>query len=80
MKGRETFTFVLILIVGMIAGSILGEILGKWLPFLKVAKSVTWSPSADLDILKFDFSLQLKLNLASIAGLVLAFWIARRVR
>ncbi|MGE5705048.1 MAG: DUF4321 domain-containing protein [Clostridia bacterium] len=80
MNGRETFTFVLILIAGMITGSILGDILGEWLPFLKVSKIVTWSPSLDLDILKFKLSLQLNVNLASIAGLALAFWIARRIR
>ncbi|MET3290416.1 DUF4321 domain-containing protein [Brevibacillus fluminis] len=80
MIGRETVTFVLILLAGMIAGSILGDILGEWLPFLRVSKTVSWSPSLDLDILTFKLSLQLKFNLASIAGLAFAFWISRRVR
>lgn len=80
MIGRETVTVVMILLAGLIAGSILGDILAGWLPFLKVSKTVSWSPSLDLDILTFKLSLQLKFNLASIGGLALAFWISRKVR
>lgn len=79
MKGKETVTIVLVLIAGTLFGSILGEILGPWLPFLKVYKMITWSPAADLEILKYDLKFQVKLNLASIGGLALAFWIYRRI-
>lgn len=80
MKGKETITLVVLLIAGMLFGSILGEIVGAYLPFLKVYKEITWSPSADLEILKYDLRFQVKLNLASIGGLALAFWVYRKIK
>lgn len=80
MKGKETFIFVVVLLAGTIFGSILGDWLGNWLPILKVSKPVTWSPAADLEIIKYDLDFTLKLNLASIGGLALAFWIYRRMK
>jgi hypothetical protein len=80
MKGKDTLTFVIVLLAGTIFGSIMGDILGPWLPFLKVSKTITWSPAADLEILKYDLNFQVKLNLSSIGGLALAFWIYRRIK
>ncbi|CAM5794387.1 MULTISPECIES: DUF4321 domain-containing protein [Brevibacillus] len=80
MKGKETLTLVFLLISGLLCGSILGEVLGPWVPFLTKSKEITWSPAADLEILKYDLNLQVKLNLASIGGLALAFWIYRRMK
>ncbi|MFY0543455.1 DUF4321 domain-containing protein [Brevibacillus sp. H7] len=79
MKGKETLTFLFLLIAGLLCGSILGEILGPWVPFLKTSKVITWSPAADLEIVKYDVQFQVKLNLASIGGLALAFWIYRKI-
>ena len=78
--GKETFTLVLLLICGLLCGSIVGELLSPWLPFLTKSKVLTWSPAADLEILKYDLTLQVKLNLASVGGLALAFWIHRRMK
>ncbi len=80
MKGKETITFIVLLIAGTLFGSILGEILGTYLPFLKTYKTISWSPAADLEVLKYDLKLQVKLNLASIGGLALAFWIYRKIK
>jgi hypothetical protein len=80
MKGKETLTLLFLLISGLLCGSILGEILGPWVPFLKTTKVITWSPAADLEIVKYDLQFQAKLNLASIGGLALAFWIYRRMK
>ncbi|MEC2131134.1 MULTISPECIES: DUF4321 domain-containing protein [Brevibacillus] len=44
------------------------------------SKELRWSPSADLEILKYDLNFQVKLNLASVGGLALAFWIHRRMK
>jgi len=78
--GKETLTLVLLLICGLLCGSIVGEILSPWLPFLTKSKVLTWSPAADLEVLKYDLTLQVKLNLASVGGLALAFWIHRRMK
>ncbi|MBO8163819.1 MAG: DUF4321 domain-containing protein [Brevibacillus sp.] len=79
MRGKETVVLVIILIGGMLFGSIIGEVLSPWLPFLQASKTITWSPAADLEIVKYDLAFQVKLNLASIGGLALAFWIFRKI-
>lgn len=76
---KNTIIFILILVIGLLFGSIIGEILSPWLPFLGTAKAITWEPKADLDILKYDFFIQVKLNLASVLGLLLSFWIYRKL-
>lgn len=78
--GKEALTLVFLLICGMLFGSIMGEILSPWIPFLTKSKMISWSPAADLEILKYDLNFQFKLNLASIGGLALAFWIHRRLK
>ena len=78
--GKETLTLVFLLVSGLLFGSIIGEILSPWLPFLAKSKEITWSPAADLEILKYELNFQVKLNLASIGGLALAFWIHRRIK
>ncbi|MED1786374.1 MULTISPECIES: DUF4321 domain-containing protein [Brevibacillus] len=50
------------------------------MPFLRESKMLTWSPAADLDILKYNLHFEVKLNLASIGGLVFAFWIYKKIR
>jgi len=78
--GKETLTLIFLLVCGLLFGSILGEILSPWIPFLTKSKTISWTPAADLEILKYDLNFQFKLNLASIGGLALAFWIHRRLK
>jgi len=58
----------------------IGKILNPWVPFLKTSEMITWSPAADLEVVKYDLEFQVKLNLASIGGLALAFWIYRKIK
>ena len=76
---KNNVVLIIILVVGLLFGSIIGEILSPWIPFLSKSKAITWQPKADFDILKYDFYIQVKLNLASILGLILSFWIYRRL-
>ncbi|RNB86199.1 DUF4321 domain-containing protein [Brevibacillus panacihumi] len=78
--GKEALTLVFLLLCGLLFGSIMGEILSPWIPFLTKSKIISWSPAADLEIVKYDLNFQFKLNLASIGGLALAFWIHRRLK
>lgn len=78
--GKETLMLLFLLVSGLLCGSIIGEILSPWVPFLAKSKMITWSPAADLEILKYNLNFQVKLNLASIGGLALAFWIHRRIK
>ncbi|WNC16702.1 DUF4321 domain-containing protein [Brevibacillus brevis] len=78
--GKETLTLLLLLVCGLLCGSIIGEILSPWVPFLTKSKVISWHPAADLEILKYELNFQVKLNLASVGGLALAFWIHRRMK
>ncbi|MGD8188815.1 DUF4321 domain-containing protein [Brevibacillus ginsengisoli] len=80
MRDNKTITLIVLLIAGVLFGSLVGEILGTYLPFLKVYKLISWTPSADLNILKYDLNIQVKLNLAGIGGIALAFWIYRKMK
>ncbi|GAA0355144.1 DUF4321 domain-containing protein [Bacillus horti] len=77
---KNTVVFIIVLLIGVIVGSIIGDILSPWVPFLATSKAITWEPKADLELLKYDFFIQVRLNLASILGLVVAIWIYRRLR
>jgi len=81
MKKKNTLMLLLFLLIGWVAGTIIGKLLEpvQALHFLTQPVYLTWEPKADLDILKYDISLQVKLNLIGIIGLVCAFWIYRKL-
>lgn len=79
MKHKQTAILIILVVVGLLFGTLLGEILSGWIPILNKSQQIVWEPKADLNILKYDFYLQVKLNLASVIGLVLAFWIYRKL-
>jgi hypothetical protein len=71
---------LLLLIVGSIFGSLLGEILKGSLPWLSYGQTVGLSPTTiDLASLTITFGMVLKLNVASILGFFLAFFIYTRL-
>jgi len=78
---KNTFTFILLLIIGLVAGSLVGQLLASLpaLAFLTKSVKLTWEPKADLLVLIYDLHFELKLNLISILGLVAAFWIYRKL-
>jgi hypothetical protein len=78
---KSNFTLIVCLVIGLITGIIVGHLLES-VPaaqFLTKSVSISWEPKADLDVLKYDLHLQVKLNLCSILGLVGAFFIYRRL-
>ncbi|MEK3720936.1 DUF4321 domain-containing protein [Paenibacillus sp. FSL H8-0034] len=78
---KNTFTFILLLVIGLVAGSLVGQLLVSVpaLAFLIKSVDLTWQPKADLLVIKYDLQFQMKLNLISLVGLVAAFWIFRRL-
>lgn len=65
----------------MMTGAIVAQLLDSVtaLNFLTKSTQIVWKPSADINFLKYDFYIQVKLNLLHIIGLVTAFWIYRRI-
>ncbi|MCS7458729.1 DUF4321 domain-containing protein [Paenibacillus doosanensis] len=78
---KNTFTFILLLIIGLVAGALVGQLLAPvpGLSFLTKSVELAWEPRADLLVLKYDFHIQLKLNLISLLGLAASFWIYRKL-
>ncbi|MBD0381684.1 DUF4321 domain-containing protein [Paenibacillus sedimenti] len=78
---KGTVTLVIFLIVGLITGVIVGQLLAPVpaLAFLTKSASISWDPKADLQVLKYEIHLQVKLNLCSILGLVGAYLLYRKL-
>lgn len=79
MRNKNIAVLIILLVIGLLFGSLIGEIFADWLPFLSKSQQITWEPKADLNILKYDLHLQVKINLASVIGLIIAFWIYKRI-
>jgi len=78
---KNTLTFIMFVLIGMLAGTIIGELLSQvpMLAFLTRSTDLEWAPSADLGILKYDLHFWFKINLASILGIAAALWIYRKL-
>lgn len=78
---KNTFTLVIFLIIGLITGIIVGQLLAPVaaLSFLTKSASITWDPKADLQVVKYELHLLVRLNLCSILGLVGAFLLYRKL-
>jgi hypothetical protein len=78
---KNAWILILFLLIGWVAGTIVGQLLSpvKALQFLTESVYLTWEPKADLDIIKYDFHLQVKLNLIGIIGLIGAFSVYRKL-
>lgn len=78
---KNNFILVIFLFVGLLLGVIASELLMPYsaLTFLTKSVPITWNPKADFNFLKYDFYIQVKLNLLSILGLAVAFWIYKRI-
>jgi hypothetical protein len=78
---KSNLTLIIFLIIGLFTGIIVGQLLAPVpsLSFLTKSAQITWQPKADLQVLKYDISLQVKLNLCSILGLIGAFLVYRKL-
>jgi H+/Cl- antiporter ClcA len=77
---KNTATLIIFLFIGLLAGTLLGQLVSgvHWLSFLTKSTQIEWSPSADLQVFKYDLHFWIRLNLASFLGLIVAFWMYRR--
>lgn len=78
---KNTFTLVLMLVIGLAAGSLIGELLASVpvLSFLVKTVPFSWQPKADLLIIRYDIDLLFRINLISIVGLAAGFWLYRKL-
>jgi hypothetical protein len=85
MKRSGLGFFVLVLLVGAVVGSLAGEILGQLVPngplhafFTRGVNVGIPSFSVDLPAITFSLGLMLRVNLCTLFGLALAFYVLRR--
>lgn len=80
MKKNSITLFVFVLL-GLLTGAIFTQLLSsvEWLTFLTRSAQIAWEPSADFNVVKYDISLHIKLNLISIVSVGLAIWIYRKL-
>jgi hypothetical protein len=78
---KNNWVLLLFLLIGLLTGSLLSQALQdvQALSFLTKSTSIAWEPSADLDVIQYDFKIRFKLSLLSVAGLIAAFWLYRRL-
>ncbi|MCZ8513344.1 DUF4321 domain-containing protein [Paenibacillus filicis] len=78
---KNTFTLILVLLLGLVAGTLIGQLLSgvPALSFLIRSVELSWQPKADLLVVKYDLNLQIRLNLIGILGLAAGFWMYRRL-
>lgn len=77
---QSNAVLIILLVIGLLLGSIIGDILGNLgVPYIFSSQEIRWSPSGDLVILAWDINLVARINLASVLGLALAFYLYRRL-
>ena len=77
---KSTAVMVVLLVIGLLIGSIVGDILGSLgVPYINESTEVRWSPAGDFGILLWDIDVIVRINLASVIGLALVFYIYRRL-
>lgn len=78
---KNNWTLMIFLVIGLLVGTILSELVAgiPGLSLLAKSAEIRWEPAADLHIIQYDVKLLVKLNLASLIGLTLAFLIYRKL-
>ena len=82
-KEKNFWIFLIFLLSGLVIGGLLGELANKvdWLWWLSYGQSFGLSTpvTLDLSVLKITFSCMIKINVASIIGMLLAVIWYRKV-
>ena len=83
MKEKNIWILLIFILSGLVVGGLLGELAlgGSWLQWLSYGQEFGFeSPIVlDLNVLSLTFGLVLKINIASIIGMILAVFIYRKV-
>ena len=84
-RQRNTWLFILLLLIGIVIGGFIGEFLAqyKYFSFLNYGKSFGIGLDRpfflDLKIIQLSFALIFNINIASVLGIILAIIIYKRM-
>jgi hypothetical protein len=78
---KNFWMLLLFIVIGLLTGALVSRWLAPvpGLSFLTKTSEVRWSPSADLLVFSYDFTLRIDLSLLSIIGVILAIWVYRKM-
>lgn len=80
VKNNDGIVLMFLLLVGAILGSIIGAALGDMIPLLNYGKTIGVDPFVvDLNVIVMTFGLRFSLNLSSIIGIIIAFFIFKKL-
>ncbi len=80
VKSNDGIVLLVLLLVGAVFGSLIGAALGDIIPILNYGKTIGVDPFVvDLNVIILTFGLKLSLNLSGIIGIVIAFFIYRKL-
>ena len=79
-RNRNPFLLMLLLLVGLVIGGIIGDIFQDTFKLLGYSKTIGLEPATiDLNIIKLTFGFLMKINLASIIGIIISILIFTRL-
>ncbi len=82
-KDKSIWILIIFILSGIVVGGLLGDLASKsgglwWLAYGQEF-GLREPLSVDLSVIKFSFSLLIKLNISSILGMILAVFIYRKI-
>ena len=82
-KDKSILILIIFILSGIVVGGLLGDLASKsgglwWLAYGQEF-GLREPLSVDLSVIKFSFSLLIKLNISSILGMILAVFIYRKI-
>jgi len=80
IKNRNPWLLLLLIIIGSVIGGVIGDIFQDTFKLLSYSKTIGIHPTTfDLNILQISFGFLLKVNLASVLGIIIALIIFARM-
>lgn len=82
-KDKSMWILIVLILAGIVVGGLIGDLASKsgglwWLAYGQEF-GLNEPLSVDLSVIKFSFSLMIKLNISSILGMILAIFIYRKI-
>lgn len=82
VREKNSLVFIIFLLCGIVIGGLLGQLASSvsWLSWLAYGRDFGFSPvTIDLGVLQLTLGLMIKINIASIIGIIIAIIIYRKV-
>ncbi len=82
-KDKSMWILIVLILAGIVVGGLIGDLASKsgglwWLAYGQEF-GLSEPLSVDLSVIKFSFSLMIKLNISSILGMILAIFVYRKI-